>query len=105
MKAGDELWHQVFERDRGVCQYCGMNLLQDFEHYQMSSVDHVVAQAKGGADVLDNLVLCCNGCNTRLSRAHDLTSVDARRKYLHTSSDGARIMYEKYLDKKTNGWD
>jgi len=48
MKAGNDLWHQVFERDRGVCRYCDMDLLQDFEHYQLSSVDHVESQSSGG---------------------------------------------------------
>jgi 5-methylcytosine-specific restriction endonuclease McrA len=107
MKAGDDLWHQVFERDRGICQYCQMDLLQDFQHYQLSSVDHVLSQSIGGEDCLNNLALCCNGCNTRLSRAHHLTTVEARREYLNSpeSSKGARAMYAKYLDKKLkNAW-
>ena len=104
MKAGDERWHEVFERDKGICQYCHMDLLQDFEHYQMSSVDHIKHQSQQGGDDLNNLVLCCQGCNTRLSRATHLETLEERREYLKTSSSGAREKYEKYLVKKANEW-
>lgn len=106
MKAGDATWHKVFERDKGICQYCDMDLLQDFEHYQMSSVDHVVSRAQNGEEnETGNLVLCCHGCNTRLSRAHHLKTVDSRREFLKTSSPGARGSYSMYLEKKrSQGW-
>ena len=104
MKTGDETWHFVFERDRGICQYCGMDLLQNFEHYQMSSVDHIKPRCRGGGDEPDNLVLACQGCNTRLSRAHAHQTLESRREYLKSSSQGARACYAEYILKKSRGW-
>ena len=101
MKSGDAVWHKVFERDQGKCQYCDMDLLQDFHHYTIASLDHVQSRKSGGAeDDLNNLVLSCHGCNIRLSRAHHLTTIEDRKKYLTDSSKGAREMFLKYKEKQ-----
>jgi hypothetical protein len=48
---------KVFRRDRGRCRYCGG---QD-----NLAVDHVVPVALGGSNRMRNLVVCCEGCNSR----------------------------------------
>ncbi len=53
------------------CAYCGMSLVDTYEHWLLMSVDHVVPRGEalrlGVAATLYedaiNLVLCCAGCN------------------------------------------
>jgi hypothetical protein len=53
------------------CAYCGLSLVDTYEHWLLLSVDHVVPRGQALAlgiprrfseDML-NLVLCCGGCN------------------------------------------
>lgn len=46
----------LIERDGSACRYCH----QSFPYYH---IDHVIPRSRGGADVLDNLVLACPPCN------------------------------------------
>lgn len=52
--------HSIFERDRGVCQYCGKRFSRSH-----LTIDHIIPQSRGGADSWDNLVLACLACNVR----------------------------------------
>lgn len=49
---------EVFKRDGFVCQYCG-----DHPPKVILHVDHIVAVANGGDNLMDNLVTSCAGCN------------------------------------------
>jgi len=51
--------HTLFGRQEGVCAGCRMAF--PFRNF---TIDHVVAQARGGTDHLDNLQLLCNACNS-----------------------------------------
>ena len=108
MKAGDERWHEVFERDQGRCRYCGCDLLASFEHYYFAEVDHLLPRSATDRDDLYNLVLACRGCNGRLSRAHSLghVSFESRKAYLQQEhlSIGTKKMYQHYLDRRLQGW-
>lgn len=50
----------VAERAQGCCEYCWSQA-----HYatQSFSVEHIIPRSKGGATILDNLALSCQGCN------------------------------------------
>jgi len=50
--------HEVFERDKWICQYCGEKVSQ-----QNATLDHFIPQSKGGDDSKDNLRACCLVCN------------------------------------------
>ncbi len=50
----------VFARDGGLCQYCGLGLRRSEATY-----DHVVPRRAGGKTTWDNIVLCCLPCNQR----------------------------------------
>ena len=103
MNIDTDRWHTVCARDGGKCQYCGMNLLQDFHHYHMAQVDHIKHRSIGGGDELENLVLACMSCNSRLSRASKLQTLDERREHLKTSSKGTKTMYNKYISEGIEG--
>jgi len=79
MRVHHEIWRQAFERDNGICQYCGADLLSTFSAYWSATVDHVIAVSAGGTDDPSNLKLCCTGCNGLLSRSGHLTTHEDRR--------------------------
>jgi 5-methylcytosine-specific restriction endonuclease McrA len=51
---------EVFERDGGVCQMCGVVL--DPENWHQ---DHIIPISAGGPDTLDNVQASCPPCNHR----------------------------------------
>ena len=76
---------QLFERDKGRCVYCGMDLTADHDRFMMATEDHLVPASKGGKGRnLENLILSCAVCN-RLKSDYAPESVDPikeRRKYI-----------------------
>jgi 5-methylcytosine-specific restriction endonuclease McrA len=52
--------HNVFERDRNTCQYCGVV----FDRSGLN-LDHVIPRDKGGQTTWENVVCSCIPCNTR----------------------------------------
>ncbi|MFM1941746.1 MAG: hypothetical protein RI897_728 [Verrucomicrobiota bacterium] len=51
--------HNIFERDRNTCQYCGH--IFDRENLNL---DHVVPRDRGGPTSWENIVCSCIRCNT-----------------------------------------
>ena len=51
--------HTLYGRQEGICAGC-----QVMFPFRNMTVDHVVAQSKGGSDHLDNLQLLCGACNS-----------------------------------------
>lgn len=52
--------HNLYIRDRGICQYCG----SPFDQKELT-YDHVVPRSKGGQTEWTNIVTCCMSCNLR----------------------------------------
>ena len=52
--------HNIFERDKNTCQYCG----KVFERQDLN-LDHVVPRDRGGPTSWENIVCSCIPCNTR----------------------------------------
>ena len=50
----------IYARDDGRCQYCGMSLLPKEITY-----DHVLPKSRGGNTSWENVVTCCVSCNSR----------------------------------------
>ena len=79
----------VFARDSGKCQYCGLKLARPEATY-----DHVVPRAQGGLTTWDNVVICCvpcnrkKGCRTPVQAGMTLLSTPVRPKKL---SDHVRV--------------
>jgi len=52
---------QVRQRAKGACEYCGIT---ENDAGGLLTIDHYHPQSKGGSDHIDNLIYCCNRCNT-----------------------------------------
>jgi 5-methylcytosine-specific restriction endonuclease McrA len=52
--------HNIFERDRNTCQYCG----QKFDRKELN-IDHVLPRMRGGLTNWTNVVCSCIDCNRR----------------------------------------
>jgi 5-methylcytosine-specific restriction endonuclease McrA len=52
--------HNIFERDKNTCQYCG----NVFDRKELN-LDHVLPREKGGQTTWENIVCSCIPCNTR----------------------------------------
>lgn len=94
MTVPPHIWRQVFERDRGICQYCDADLLANFSVYWSATVDHVVAVAREGPHTAENLKLCCPGCNGMLSRSSSLSTFEERKAFIKARR---RAEHEGYL--------
>lgn len=62
----------VWARDRGRCQYCGMQVPRNTYTY-----DHVMPKSRGGKTSWENIVTACAECN---GRKRDQTPVEAKMK-------------------------
>jgi 5-methylcytosine-specific restriction endonuclease McrA len=51
--------HNIFERDRNTCQYCG----SVFDRKELN-LDHVIPRHRGGPTSWENIVCSCISCNT-----------------------------------------
>lgn len=52
--------HNIFERDKSTCQYCG----RVFDRKDLN-LDHVIPRDRGGPTTWENIVCSCIPCNTR----------------------------------------
>lgn len=52
--------HNIFERDRNTCQYCG----RKFDRSELN-LDHVIPRQQGGQTEWTNVVCSCFDCNRR----------------------------------------
>lgn len=50
----------IYMRDRGCCQYCGIHVAADDWEYE-----HVIPRALGGVTSWTNIVVACTACNQR----------------------------------------
>ena len=56
----------IRDRDGDNCRYCGVEVnWSDRKGRAGGTYDHVVPVTRGGTDDLENIVVCCRGCNNR----------------------------------------
>ena len=90
-----DVWHQVFDRANGYCQYCGENLLISRAAYASVQVDHVLARAKNGGDNIENLRLACSLCNSSLASHNHLTAFEDRKKHIESRLNIHEVNYRE----------
>ena len=66
--------HLLYDQQEGRCKGC--NTKFDYRHF---SIDHIVAQAKGGGHNIENLQLLCHHCNS-LKGDRDMVYLEIRLK-------------------------
>lgn len=95
----------IYARDRGKCQYCGMNVkLSEFEY------EHVIPRAQGGKTIWENIVVACTGCNQKkgsktpsqagmrlLSRPRKPERQDTKRRIVITWKHGMPEAWKAYM--------
>jgi 5-methylcytosine-specific restriction endonuclease McrA len=86
-KIPDHVRHAIMERDRDLCQECGVEVQKrKVDKYDSSpnlaEIDHIVAVADGGTNDIENLRLLCLSCNRKKAGA------DARRRNSDDSGKG-----------------
>lgn len=54
----------LFIRDEYTCQYCKRGK-QELRKNEFLTRDHVVPRHRGGKDLWENVVTCCNTCNNK----------------------------------------
>lgn len=70
-----EYWAKV-RACRGHCEYCGKRIgLYEFHG------DHMTPVSRGGSDAIDNIAVCCKGCNLEKNTmtANEYRAYRARR--------------------------
>jgi CRISPR/Cas system Type II protein with McrA/HNH and RuvC-like nuclease domain len=72
---------QLFERDKGRCVYCGLDLKADYDRFMMATEDHLLPSSRvGHARDLNNLVLSCRTCNNLKSNFIPNPPLDPRKQ-------------------------
>lgn len=63
----------IIKRDNNQCQYCGSK--------SNLTVDHIIPRSKGGQNTWENMVACCESCNTKKGN-YDLSKIDMKLRSL-----------------------
>lgn len=50
----------VYDRDAGICQYCGNQV-----SFNKFTYDHIIPRCKNGKTIWENIVVCCQSCNSK----------------------------------------
>jgi 5-methylcytosine-specific restriction endonuclease McrA len=102
LEASRRIYHEAFVRDGYKCVYCDRDILESFDSFAASHLDHLKPQKAGGVgDDVHNCVTACAVCNS-IKGSHDpspdgpvtadsfATVVEAARKYISEKRDGSR---------------
>ncbi len=81
----------VYERDKYVCQYCGLDLS---DKPKLQSIDHIIPLMQLGSNMNNNLVTCCKSCN---SKKQNRTPEDANMRFI----DGRDVSQYKPYSQPT----
>ncbi len=102
--------HNVFERDKNTCQYCG----HIFDRSELN-LDHVLPRDKGGLTTWENVVCSCIPCNTRKgnrlphdahmtlirkTEASEVAAIRARHLLVATSRKLAALRRSRLLERR-----
>jgi len=89
----------VYLKTQGKCVYCGMSLSlsgmnSDGNYKDVFHVDHVISKDKGGGDNIENLVPCCQSCNsTKFNRNMEEFRVSMMKKNINMDFSLRQILF------------
>lgn len=90
----------IFLRDEGTCQYCGIVLNE-----KTFTIDHVHPTSKGGDTSWNNIVAACSPCNRKKgSKTLDQIDMKLRKKPIRPKTLPYKSGLEKALDKAPQEW-
>ena len=93
-----KLRHEVIFRDKGYCQYCGFDHSTSYAAYAAHEIDHaIIRRGQSGCDAIDNLRLCCSGCNKMLGGAH-------KRKLVLDTFEKRKAYIQERMQADKNTW-
>lgn len=80
--AGDVDFNNLYERDNGICQICGMDVhwVKQIDNNWDGTIDHVVPLSLGGKHAMDNCQLAHRICNSIKLKASADFSIDWEEK-------------------------
>ncbi len=88
--------HEVFQRDKYTCQYCGRKTRE-------LSLDHVIPRHRGGRHIWENVVSACLRCNNhKAGRTPKEAEMRLIRQPFAPHVSGYYVPYE-YIQRH-NGW-
>lgn len=93
-------YYRAFTRDKFCCVYCGKNILESFDSFASSHLDHLKPSSAGGPDEdVCNRVTACGICNS-LKGAYD----PAPGEHVTEANFTAAVANARdYIQKKRNG--
>jgi 5-methylcytosine-specific restriction endonuclease McrA len=90
----------VFIRDNGACQYCGMKLTT--WNY---TLDHVFPQCLGGKDTWENLVVACQECNwKKAGKTLQQSGMHLRRIPVKPKNNDSKFTFRLRINKLRPEW-
>lgn len=93
-------YYKAFVRDKYCCVYCGRNILESFDSFASSHLDHLKPEsARGPCDDVLNRVTACGVCNS-LKGAFDPLPGELVTEENFSS---AIAKAKDYIQKKRNG--
>ena len=84
----------ILVRDKFICSYCGKSNTK-------MTVDHIIPTSRGGKTSWENVVACCERCNTRKGNKM-LYEVDMKLSF--TPRKPSPLMFIKYVKTRAE-WD
>ncbi len=88
---------RILDRDRYICQYCGLDGLNSFENSLIMTVDFVIPRARKGKKTPQNLVTACRPCNVIKGRRVFASFEEAKAYVLNRRTD----LHGKWKDRMT----
>ena len=91
-------YKKVFQRDKGICQICGLpvHLIKNIDSYWDGTIDHVVPLSTGGKHAVSNCQLAHRICNSLKQQETENFSIDWEEKARESSYWHQK--YDNYSD-------
>lgn len=80
---------QLFNRQSGICPYCGDDMTMELNSPKTATLDHIIPKSRGGKNSIFNLLACCFDCNHEKSNTDLATFLIIKRRFERASPGAA----------------